>query len=67
MASDTRNHRPDVIHERAKDEWHKLLDELTLSFASFYVVCAYMSKDTWDLVDPAVDSDDRNFCINRFL
>ena len=31
MASDTRNHRPDVIHERAKDEWHKLLDELTLA------------------------------------
>ena len=31
MASHTRNHRPDVIHERAKDEWHKLLDELTLA------------------------------------
>jgi hypothetical protein len=30
MASHTRNHRPDVIHERPKDEWHKLLDELTL-------------------------------------
>jgi hypothetical protein len=30
MANHTRNQRSDVIHERAKDEWHKLLDELTL-------------------------------------
>jgi hypothetical protein len=30
VAKHTRNKRPDVIHERAKEDWHELLDELTL-------------------------------------
>lgn len=25
-----RDRRPDIIHERPKEEWHKLLDELTV-------------------------------------
>jgi hypothetical protein len=30
MAKHTKNARPDVVHERPKEDWHKLLDELTL-------------------------------------
>ncbi|HEY5273383.1 MAG TPA: DUF5335 family protein [Acidimicrobiales bacterium] len=30
MAKQPKRQRPDVIHERAKQDWHKLLDELTL-------------------------------------
>jgi hypothetical protein len=30
MAKHTKNTRPDIVHERPKEDWHKLLDELTL-------------------------------------
>jgi hypothetical protein len=30
MAKHTKNRRPDIVHERPKEDWHKLLDELTL-------------------------------------
>jgi hypothetical protein len=30
VAEPSRSRRPDIVHERPKEEWHKLLDELTL-------------------------------------
>jgi Family of unknown function (DUF5335) len=30
VAKQTRGRRPDLIHERPKEEWHKLLDDLTM-------------------------------------
>ena len=29
MAKHTKNRRPDIVHERPSQDWHKLLDELT--------------------------------------
>ena len=30
MAENTNRQRPDIVHERPKEDWHELLDELTL-------------------------------------
>jgi hypothetical protein len=30
VAEHTKGGRPDIVHERPKDDWHKLLDELTM-------------------------------------
>jgi hypothetical protein len=29
----TKSRRPDIVHERPKEDWHKLLDELTIARA----------------------------------
>jgi hypothetical protein len=29
VAKQTHRQRPDIVHERPKEEWHKMLDELT--------------------------------------
>jgi hypothetical protein len=30
VAENTKRQRPDIVHERPKEDWHELLDELTL-------------------------------------
>jgi hypothetical protein len=30
MAKHPKNRHPDIVHERPKEDWHKLLDELTV-------------------------------------
>ena len=45
----------------------ELLDKLALCFAAFNVVGPNMREDAWDLVDAAVDGNDRNFGIDGFL
>jgi hypothetical protein len=30
VAENTNRQRPDIVHERPKEDWHELLDELTL-------------------------------------
>ena len=41
MAKHTKSRRLDVVHERPKEDWHKLLDELTLERAGDDITIGY--------------------------
>src|SRR5271166_5036843 len=54
--------------ERSKPAvFSKTILYLSLRFAAFNVVGPNMREDAWDLVDAAVNGNDRNFGIDRFL
>jgi hypothetical protein len=48
VASPAENRRSDVIHERPKEEWHNLLDELTRVRAGDDVTIELLSDDFGD-------------------
>jgi Family of unknown function (DUF5335) len=48
VANHTRSHRPDIVHERPKEEWHKLLDDLTLARAGDDVTIELLDAEFGD-------------------
>jgi hypothetical protein len=48
VAKHTKGRRPDIIHERAKEEWHELLDELTKVRAGDDVTIELLDADFGD-------------------
>lgn len=48
VAEDTKDRRPDIVHPRSKEEWHKLLDELTLARAGDDVTIELLDAEFGD-------------------
>ncbi len=48
MAKHAKNRRPDLIHERPKEDWHQLLDQLTKVRAGDDVTIEVLDADIGD-------------------
>jgi hypothetical protein len=48
VTDNPRSHRSDVIHERPKEEWHELLDEVTLARAGDDVTIELLDAEFGD-------------------